>query len=77
MRITICASLSFTKKAWQIKQELEALGHKILMPFTMELIREGKTSIEKIDKKKKNHSQYIEVIKKDLIRKHYKKIKPS
>lgn len=70
MKIAICASLKVHKHIIKVKQKLEKLGHQVILPWTTELIHQGKMKFEGIDEfKQKNKSQAVVL--------HFDKIKAS
>lgn len=46
MKITICSSVDFTAKLIEIKNELEAAGHAVNIPYFTQMIIDGKLTFE-------------------------------
>jgi len=71
MKITICGSMTFSKKMLEVEQELLKLEHEVALPkFTKEY--------SKLDSMDRMHSESAEnKIKHDLIRDYYEEIKDS
>jgi hypothetical protein len=77
MKITICGSLDFTHEIGKIKNELERAGHAVSIPFTSQAILDGEFSLEEIKNRKETGTIVERMIKHDVIKAHYEKIKSS
>jgi hypothetical protein len=66
MKIVICASMSAAEKIIQVKEELENLGHQVVVPANME---------RHLAKTFNAHESTEEKIKDDLIRKYFQEIR--
>lgn len=77
MKITICASLDFSKEIGEVVEQLKALGHEVFLPATTEEILHGSISVDDIKKAKKSGQIVERVIKNNAIINHYKKIVAS
>lgn len=74
--ITICSSVSFYKKVFDVKKELEQLGFNVLIPQTAEKMQKsGDFNVDNHKTWFKNPADYK--IKRKLMEGHFKKIKKS
>lgn len=67
MRIAICGSMQFAKEMIELKNQLESIGHSIVLPKDADLYANGSKSAE---------SKW-EKVEGDLIRGYYEKIKDA
>ena len=72
MKITICGSLNFAEKIKEIAEELEANGHEVEMPASINDF--GVNNFEEADALKNDRENYIKKIKPDYARGHFNKI---
>ncbi len=77
MKITICASLSFTNEIKEIKERLVKQGHEVFIPDTSAMIFNGEVTLEQIEKEKETGAIVDRAIKQNAIRDHFEKIKKS
>ena len=77
MKITICASLDFSKEMRGMADQLIEQGHEVIMPKTSEMIQRGEVTFEQIMKEKENGEIYKRAIEQDAIRGHFLKIKEA
>jgi len=77
MIIAICGSLNFTEDMKIIADKLRADGHEIYLPATSEEIINDQTSLEDIVKQKEDGTIFNRMIRNDVIKVHYEKIKKS
>ncbi|PLX22184.1 hypothetical protein C0584_00315 [Candidatus Parcubacteria bacterium] len=77
MKITICGSIALTPNIIEILKELQKTENEVLIPSTSEKIHKGEISLDGIKKDKTSGDIVERVIREDLIREHYKKIKSS
>ena len=71
MKIAICASMIFAKEMLEVKADLEALGHIVILPQNAERYAKSQLALETKAESVKNK------IKFDLIRVYYEEIKAS
>lgn len=72
MTITICGSLDFYQQMRQVQAKLKLLGHKALVPKSLELIeKQGFVKPETVDSRLKAEAKH------DFIGEHFKKIARS
>lgn len=79
MKIVICASVDFTYKIKEIKDELEQLGHQTHIPYMTKKILASEVSMEDFLKEKEKYGDTVfrETASEDLIKRYYNKIKNS
>ena len=71
MKITICGSMTASKKMLEVKAELQKMGHEIFMP-------EFTDDYAKLDDPNKMHSESAKnKVQYDLIKSHFRKIDDS
>jgi diphthamide synthase subunit DPH2 len=73
MKITICGSVTFVKEMMEVKERLENLGHKVLVPLSAE-INQNKEYWKRL--KAKNRDNFLDVKGERMIG-HFNKIKSS
>lgn len=71
MKIAICCSISSAKKAMEIKDDLEKMGHDVILPYNIHLYADGTLQTETREESTQNKA------KDDLIRQFYNEIKNS
>lgn len=75
MKIAIMCSLAFANEVGKIKTRLEAAGHEVSIPYTIQDILDGKTTIDEIESMK-GHESFVQRVKeKDLIRVNWERMK--
>lgn len=74
MRIVICGSLSFVREMDALKVELDALGHKTIVPLGADLVRDRGLDLEELEALKAAGQHHTLTIAHDAIRTHFKKI---
>ncbi len=72
MTITICGSMQFHREMLKAKLELEHMGHTVLLPKDLEIVREGE--YQPITDEEEHVTAKIEH---DFIREHFRKIEKS
>jgi hypothetical protein len=77
MKITVCGSLDFTHEIGKIKNDLELHGHEVIIPFISQAILNGEFTLEDIKNRKETGTIVERMIKHDVIKAHYEKIKSS
>lgn len=77
MKITICASLDFSKEIGEVAKKLRAMGHELLLPASAEKVLNGEMSLDSIKKAKSDGSIVKQAIANNVIMTHYKKIVSS
>jgi hypothetical protein len=78
MKITIVASIQFTKEMLGLRDELERLGHTTFLPYTAEKIEAGELSFEEFMKEKNAHGDLrFRKTGPDRIKRYYNKIVTS
>jgi len=75
MKIAICLSLDFTNQISDIKNQLTQIGHEVVLPMTAGMILRGEVTLEQIIKEKENGIIPERMIKQDVIKHYYEKIK--
>ena len=75
MKIAICLSLDFTNQITDIKNQLIQKGHEVIVPMTSGMFLRGEVALEQITKEKENGSILERMIKQDVIRRYFEKIK--
>lgn len=78
MKITIVASIQFSKEMIECKHELEKQGHVVFVPYSTEKIAANELALEEYIKEKEAHGD-MKFRKEgpDLIKDHYNKILQS
>ncbi len=71
MKIAVCGSATFAKEIMVVKDELEKMGHEVLIPHNFNLYADGTWALETRKESTSNKVKY------DLIRKYYFEIKNS
>ena len=77
MKIAICGSLDFIPEMKKMADELEHLGHTVLLPKSAEMVVAGETTMEEIKKDTEGGKGVERKIKIDAIKRHYNKIADS
>ena len=72
MKITICGSVNFAKEMLRIAKELEAKGHEVVIPASIN--RLGIVDSKEADALKNDREKYIKEIKPGLTKEHFNKI---
>ena len=72
MKITICGSVNFAKEMLRIAKELEAKGHEVVIPASIN--KYGIVDSEEADALKNDREKYIKEIKPGLTKEHFNKI---
>lgn len=75
MKIAICLSLDFTNQISDIKNQLTQKGHEIVVPMTAGMILRGDVTLEQIMKEKESGIIPERMIKQDVIKYYFEKIK--
>lgn len=75
MKIAICSSLDFVDDIRKIYEELEKLGHEVILPQTAEKIFRGETTYEQVMDEKANGKFHERGIRQDSLNYYYKIIK--
>ena len=76
MKIAICASIDITPKIKKVADELQVMGHEVIIPFTSQKILNGNLSMKKfLQEKKEKGDGIFRKIRYDAIKGYYKKIK--
>jgi len=73
MKITICGSVTFVKEMVEVKERLENLGHKVLVPHSAEINQDKKYWNQF---KAKNRDNFLDIKGERMIG-HFNKIKSS
>lgn len=74
MYIVICGSLSFVPEMDVLKETLQALGHTVVVPMSVDLVRERHVTFEELERLKDSGQHHTLTVKYDAIRKHYHEI---
>jgi len=75
MKITIVASIQFTKEMLALRDELERMGHTTFLPYTAKQIEAGELSLEEFMKEKNAHGDLrFRTMGPDRIKRYYNKI---
>jgi len=75
MKIAICLSLDFTNQINDIKNQLTQIGHEVIIPMTAGMILRDEVTLEQIIKEKENGIIPERMIKQDVIKYYFEKIK--
>lgn len=75
MRIAICLSLDFANQIKEIVNQLNQQGHEVVLPKTVEMILNGEVTFEQIIKEKKNGEISDRMIKQNILKYYFEKIK--
>lgn len=71
MKIVICGSMSSAEKMIEIKNDLQGLGHEVILPRNTENYASGEVVLEDSGESTENKIKY------DLIREYYREINES
>ncbi len=72
MKITLCGSLVFVREMDKLRDELENLGHEVLVPLGLDLVKTRGVTLEQFVTLKEQGKHHTLTIQHDAIRTHYK-----
>lgn len=77
MKIAICGSLAFTYQFAELKEQLEAMGHEVEIPFTSRKILGGEFTLEEVEASKGGSESATYKASNDVIRRYYEVVKSA